>query len=100
MPHSKAAGGQIHSVRSRAAVPSPELQEPMRSVTLVEVSRRVRNAPALRRRRWLWRAVGIPYRGILRALSYTRGVGRSLNGETFRWRYPFSEFDQDFEADV
>jgi FkbM family methyltransferase len=67
-------------------------------VTLVDVSRRVRHVPFLRRQRWLWSLLRAPYRGVLRRLSTWRGVGRTIDGERLRWRYPFSEFNTDFEA--
>jgi FkbM family methyltransferase len=67
-------------------------------VTLVDVSRRVRHVPFLQRQRWLWSLLRAPYRGVLRRLSAWRGVGRTIDGERLRWRYPFSEFNTDFEA--
>jgi FkbM family methyltransferase len=54
----------------------------------------------LRRQKWLWTLAGVPYRAVLRTLSGWRGIGRRVDGETFRWRYPFSEFDRDFERPV
>lgn len=69
-------------------------------MTLVDLSRRLRRAPGLRGQLWLWTLLRRPYRGVLRVVSRWRGVGRSVEGEGLRWRYPFSEFDREFEAPV
>ncbi len=69
-------------------------------MTLVDVSRRVRHLRGLQDQRWLWAIARLPYRGVLRGLSRTRGVSRVVDDETYRWRYPFSEFDVDFEEPV
>jgi FkbM family methyltransferase len=69
-------------------------------LTFVDVSRRVRRAPILGSQRWMWRSMGVPYRAVLRALSRARGITRDVAGDTYRWRYPFSEFDRDFERPV
>lgn len=40
------------------------------------------------------------YRRFLSTISAHRGIARSVEGQTFRWRYPFSQFDADYEAPV
>jgi FkbM family methyltransferase len=67
-------------------------------MSFVDFSRRVRRVPFLRRQRWLWTLLSAPYRAVLRWLSVWRGVGRTIDGERLRWRYPYSEFNRDFEA--
>jgi len=69
-------------------------------VTFVDVSRRVRHLRGLQEQTWLWTIARFPYRGLLRGLSRTRGVSRVIDDRTYRWRYPFSEFDADFEEPV
>jgi FkbM family methyltransferase len=69
-------------------------------VSFVDVSRRVRHLHGLQRQRWLWAIVRFPYRALLRGLSRARGISRPIDGDTYRWRYPFSEFDAEFEAPV
>jgi FkbM family methyltransferase len=69
-------------------------------VTLVDLSRRVRRLRVLQRQQWLWRIARLPYHGVLRALSRVHGIGRVIGSETYRWRYPFSEYDTAFEGPV
>jgi FkbM family methyltransferase len=69
-------------------------------VTFVDVSRRVRHLRGLQEQTWLWAIVRVPYHGLLRGLSRTRGVSRLIDDESYRWRYPFSEFDAEFEEPV
>jgi FkbM family methyltransferase len=66
----------------------------------VDASRRIRRAPLLEEQRWLWNALRPPYRRLLAALSNARGVDRAVNGQVFRWRYPYSEFDRSFEQPI
>lgn len=69
-------------------------------MTFVDVSRRVRHLRGLQDQTWLWSIARLPYRGLLRGLSRTRGISRVIDDSTYRWRYPFSEFDVDFEEPV
>ncbi len=67
---------------------------------LVDVSRRIRRAPLLQRQRWLWTLLRPPYRRLIAAVSSSRGVDRAINGEKFRWRYPYSDFNRTFEEPI
>jgi FkbM family methyltransferase len=69
-------------------------------VTLVDVGRRIRGSRLLRNQGWLWKVARAPYHVLLRGLSRRRGITRRIAGEGFRWRYPYSEFDRDFEQPV
>jgi FkbM family methyltransferase len=60
----------------------------------------MRRSRLLRDQWWLWAVARVPYRVVLRGLSRKRGITRRIDGEAFRWRYPFSEFDRDFEQPV
>ncbi len=67
---------------------------------LADVARRVRHAPVLRRQEWLWARMRPLYRRLQHRRSRRRGVARTVNGQLFRLRYPFSEMGSDYESVV
>ena len=69
-------------------------------MTIVDVSRRIRQTAILRDQTWIWKAARPTYRFMLRTLSNLRGIDRVINGRRYRWRYPYSEFNSDFEEPV
>jgi FkbM family methyltransferase len=67
---------------------------------LADVARRVRHAPVLRRQEWLWARLRPLYRRLQYRRSRRHGVVRTVNGQLFRLRYPFSEIAGDYESVV
>ena len=69
-------------------------------MTFVGLARRLGTIPLLRRHDRFGRLIRPFYHRGLSATSERGGIARTCNGQTFRWRYPFSQFDADYEAPV
>jgi FkbM family methyltransferase len=67
------------------------------ALSIADRARRVRHLAVLRDQDWLWRALRGPYRSALAQQSRRAGIARTLNGETFRFRFPYSEIDSAYE---
>jgi len=67
---------------------------------LADVARRLRHAPVLRRQEWLWARLRPLYRRLQHRRSRRHGITRTVNGQLFRLRYPFSEIGGDYESVV
>jgi FkbM family methyltransferase len=66
-------------------------------VSFADRARRVRHSAALREREWLWAALRVPYRHVLALRSRVNGIPRTINDDTVRLRFPYSEVDSAYE---
>jgi len=69
-------------------------------LTLVDLARRLAKIPPFREEDRIGRLIRPLYHRGLSAASERSGIARTINGQTFQWRYPFSQFDAEDEAPV